>query len=169
LSQLWRGCNATFNNAPPLIRVADTTVSEADPFAQLAVSLSAPSAQTVTVTYGTGNGTAVSYRDYLGSSGTLTFAPGETTKTVRVALLADTASENSEVFFLSLRSPTNAQLGRTDASITLTDNDSGGGTPPKVTASSLFTKGQNYELALKDYGGSPHGFSNAIPAGVANG
>lgn len=39
----------------------------------------------------------------------------------------------------------------------------------RSTPSNLFTKGQNYELALKDYDGNPHGFSNAVPAGVANG
>ena len=76
----------------PLIRAADILVSEADPFAQLVVSLSAPSAQTVTVYYATGNGTADNSGDFLSTSGTLTFAPGETTKTVRVALKADTTA-----------------------------------------------------------------------------
>jgi hypothetical protein len=114
----------------PLIRVADTTVSEVDLFAQLLVSLSAPSAQTVIVNYGTGSGTASYSGDFLFNSGTLTFAPGETTKTVRVALQADTFAENSEVFFFSLNSPTNAQLERTSASITLVDKDSSGATPP---------------------------------------
>lgn len=112
----------------PLIRVADTTVSEVDLFAQLLVSLSAPSAQTATVNDGTGSGTASYSGDFLFNSGTLTFAPGETTKTVRVALQADTSAENSEVFFF-LNSPTNSQLERTSASITLVDKESSGATP----------------------------------------
>ena len=46
--------------------------------ATFTVSLSAPSTQPVTVTYATGDGTATQGQDYLATTGTLTFAPGQT-------------------------------------------------------------------------------------------
>jgi len=50
-------------------------------------------ATTVTVDFGTGDGTATSGSDYLPASGTLSFEPGETLKTVDVSVLGDTAFE----------------------------------------------------------------------------
>ena len=49
-------------------------------------TLSGPSSQTVTVDYATSNGTAVAPADYASTSGTLTFDPGVTSRTVEVAV-----------------------------------------------------------------------------------
>ena len=57
------------------------------------VTLSAPSTQTVSVSYGTADGTATAGGDYTTASGTLTFSPGETAKTIIVAVVGDTAVE----------------------------------------------------------------------------
>ena len=56
----------------------------------------------VTVDWVTADGTATAGQDYRAGSGTLTFEPGETTKTVSVAVLNDTASEGDETFTLRL-------------------------------------------------------------------
>ena len=48
------------------------------------VTLSAAATSTVTVSYATSNGTAKAGSDYAAKSGTLTFAAGETTKTVTI-------------------------------------------------------------------------------------
>lgn len=74
------------------------------------VSLSNPSAQTVTVHYQTADDTAVAGQDYTSASGTLTFNPGETSKDVPVAILPDTVNEPTEKFFLNLDTPINATL-----------------------------------------------------------
>ena len=50
------------------------------------VQLSNPSDEAVTVKYTTANGTAKAGSDYTSKSGTLTFAPGETTKTISIAV-----------------------------------------------------------------------------------
>src|SRR4029453_19349063 len=76
------------------------------------VSLVPASAQTVTVQYGTANGTATAGSDYSATSGTLTFAPGETAKSVPVTVLGDTLSEGSETLFVDLTAATNAAIGR---------------------------------------------------------
>jgi subtilisin family serine protease len=79
------------------------------------VTLDNPSAQTVTVRFATANGTAnggslSSNKDYGTTSGTLTFNPGETSKTVTVLVRGDTRRESNETFFVNLSSPTNAMI-----------------------------------------------------------
>src|SRR5258707_10111576 len=64
--------------------------------AVLTVSLSAASAQTVTVNYATANGTATAGADYVSTNGTLTFLPGETSQTITVAVLGDVLDELDE-------------------------------------------------------------------------
>jgi hypothetical protein len=74
------------------------------------VSLSSASATPVSVSYATADGTAGAGSDYVATSGTLTFAPGQTTRTVLVQTLSDTAAEGSETFVLNLTSPSGATL-----------------------------------------------------------
>jgi len=90
------------------------------------VVLSRANSAAVNVAYVTADGTARAGSDYTATSGTLTFAPGETSKQVRVALQADTKYERSETFTLALTGPGNA----VSATGTITNDDlavSGGG------------------------------------------
>lgn len=73
-------------------------------------SLSAASEQTITVTFSTADGTAIAGSDYVAASGTVTFAPGETTKTITVLVNGDMVVEDSETFFVNLTSATNATV-----------------------------------------------------------
>jgi hypothetical protein len=67
------------------------------------VSMSTPYDQAVSVNYTTVDGTAtVADGDYAGATGTLTFAPGETTKTITVNVLGDIVPESDELFFVDL-------------------------------------------------------------------
>jgi hypothetical protein len=75
------------------------------------VLLSAPSSGTVTVNYSTRNGTALAGSDYVATSGTLTFAPGEVTKQITVQVIGDTAIESVEEFFVDLASASGATIG----------------------------------------------------------
>jgi hypothetical protein len=74
------------------------------------VSLSNPITKTVTVDYGTRDGSAIAGSDYTATSGTLTFAPGQMSRTVTVAVAGDTDFEPDETFFLDLTNPTIAGL-----------------------------------------------------------
>src|SRR5262245_18897593 len=72
---------------PASLRVSDATIIEGNAGAQNAlvtVCLAAPSNQTVRVDYSTANGTAVAGSDYQAVSGRLTFAPGQTSKSVLI-------------------------------------------------------------------------------------
>jgi hypothetical protein len=85
--------------------------------------LSAPSALPVAVTYQTTDGTAQSPSDYLTLSGSLLFAPGETTKQLVVQTVLDADPETNETFTLSLGVPTNALRGQSVIQIVLKDDD----------------------------------------------
>ena len=75
-----------------------------------AVALSRAAAHAVSVDYATADGTAGAGADYTAASGTLTFAPGETAKTVAVAILDDAIDEGKEKFTLRLSNPQGAYL-----------------------------------------------------------
>ena len=103
---------------------------ESDAFAEFEVRLSAPSAGTVTVSYNNANQTAAwTGSDYVAVSGTLTFAPGETVKSVRVPIFNDVLVENKEDFLFNLFSPTGGVIGNSSATATIIDNDAASGTP----------------------------------------
>lgn len=113
---------------PPSVAVADAAVTEGSSGttnASFAVTLSAPSAKTVTVSYATADDTAAAPADYTAVSGTLTFNPGETAKTLLVAVNGDTAGEADEQFFLNLSAATNATVSRTRGVCTITDDEAG--------------------------------------------
>jgi hypothetical protein len=65
------------------------------------VSLSAAYDQDVMVSFATADGTAIAGADYVATAGTLTFAPGETTKTITVEVLDTTSADKSFSVHLS--------------------------------------------------------------------
>jgi Ca2+-binding RTX toxin-like protein len=87
------------------------------------VTLSKASKLRVTVAYATADGTAAAGSDYTATRGTLVFAPGETSKTVAVAIVGDAAVEPDETFTLTLSGPVNATLGTASATGTITNDD----------------------------------------------
>ena len=86
------------------------TVNEDDSQATVSVLLSQASTDTVTVDYATSDNTAEAGDDYTETSGTLTFAAGETSKTVTITLLNDGVYEDSERFSFTLNNPTGTTL-----------------------------------------------------------
>ena len=96
---------------PARIRVADARAKEGkDASLDFAVTLSRAASGPVSVDYATKDGTAAAGADYTAASGTLVFAPGETAKTVSVALLDDSIDEGKETFTLRLSNPQGAYL-----------------------------------------------------------
>ena len=110
------------NHDGPVLAVADASAAEGDAVA-FAVSLTEAASEPVTVAYATAGGTATGGTDFTAASGTLTFAPGETEKTVSVATTDDSDEEQDETFTLTLSDPTNAGLGTATATGTIEDDD----------------------------------------------
>jgi hypothetical protein len=98
----------------PVIRINDVTKNEGNagttPFV-FEVTLDKPAVETVTVDFVTADGTArVGDADYVAQSGTLTFLPGETLKTITVSVNGDTKDEPDEDFYINLSNPTKATI-----------------------------------------------------------
>lgn len=121
--------------ASATISVNDVTVTEGNSgttVAEFTVSLSAAATAPVTVSFRTADGTATTAdRDYLATTGRLTFARGETTKKVRVFVYGDTKNEAAESFSLVLSSPTNATIAKDRGTGTISNDD----TPPRISVS----------------------------------
>ena len=110
----------------PQLSIANGTLAEGNAGRSqmvFTVTLSQASTGPVSVGYTTGNGTATAGQDYASVVGTLTFAAGETAKTVSVDILGDTLVETNETFSLSLSSPTGATIARGQATGTIVNDD----------------------------------------------
>ena len=110
---------------PLALSVADARVNEnaGEPLA-FAVTLSRGAAAPVTVAYATADGTATAGADYTATSGTLTFDPGETAKTVPVPVLDDAHDDTEETLTLTLSNATGARIRDGAATGTIVNADS---------------------------------------------
>ena len=109
---------------PVAVSVADAEVDEAEGATlDFTVTLSRASGEAVTVDYGTSDGTATAGSDYTATSGTLTFAAGETSKTVSVPVLDDSHDEGSETMTLTLSNPSGAIVEDGEATGTINNTD----------------------------------------------
>jgi hypothetical protein len=119
--------NATIVDDDSLVlTISDVSVREGESGtsnAQFTVTLSKPYHLPVSVEFSTGNGSALAGSDYTATNGTLTFAPGETTQTVSVALNGDLTDEANENFFLNLTNAVNVTLTDIQAKATIVDDD----------------------------------------------
>jgi uncharacterized delta-60 repeat protein len=117
-----------FDRDRPPISISDApAVVEGDAgsaaSAVFTVTLSAASTQTITVHYATADGTAIAGKDYNATSGDLSFAPGETSKQIVVAIRGERLDEGDESFFVKLSNPTNAAIVRGTGVGTIQDDD----------------------------------------------
>ena len=113
--------------AKPTITINDVEVVEGNigmTGATLTVRLSHAVVAPVTVKYGTSEGIARAGQDFEAASGTVTFAAGEVAKPVTVKVVGDGTKERSEVFGVTLSTPTNATIARTSGYVTIVDDDS---------------------------------------------
>ena len=107
----------------PSLSMADIVVEETVGTAELTASLSGPSGKTISVSYATSDGTALSGSDYEAVSGTLIFSPGETEKTISVPVIDDMEVESEENFTVGLSGESNVTLSVASASVTIEDDD----------------------------------------------
>lgn len=113
----------------PEIRFAnDKTAfeSEQNSVFEFEVKLNASSENTVTVKYESEDISAIENEDYTAVSGTLTFAPGETSKKIDVSVVIDEFLEGDDQFKLKLSTPVNGYLKDNfqEAIGTITNDDS---------------------------------------------
>jgi hypothetical protein len=92
--------------------------------ASLTVTLTPAAAGTVTVQWATADGTATAGTDYTAGSATLTFAAGETTKTIGVSAIGDTQIEGDETFVVNLSNASGAAIQDAQGQVRILNDDS---------------------------------------------
>lgn len=138
---------------PPVISASSQSVVEGQSGSTnlvYTVNLSAASNSTVTVAYSTSDNTATSGSDYVATRGVLSFAPGETSKTINVPVLGDSVVEDDETFGLSFSDPTNATLGVTSVTGTIVNDDTAQAPqqPSLAIGSTTVTEGNSGTVSL---------------------
>jgi hypothetical protein len=120
----------TVNVPPPIISfsASTSTALESAGTVQLAVTLNHTWDEQVTVNYAANtSSTATNGSDFSLSTGTLTFAPGETSKNISVSIIDDSLMELNETAIVDLSNPTNGSLGVSRHTLTIIDDE-----PPTV-------------------------------------
>jgi Ca2+-binding RTX toxin-like protein len=125
----------TNDDTPPTISINDVTLTEGDSGttnASFNISLNTASSQTVSVQYQTVDGTAtVADGDYTAVPPTfVTFNPGESSKTVTVAVKGDTKFEPNETFGIKLIQSLNSSITKVTGTATINNNDKQTTAPP---------------------------------------
>jgi len=113
----------------PGVSIADATAAEGDSGTSpmsFTVTLSKASADPVSVSYATSNGTATAGTDYAAGSGTVMFAPGVTSRTVAVAVNGDADVESDETFAVTLSDALGATIADATAVGTIVNDDVAG-------------------------------------------
>lgn len=125
------------DDPPPTVSVGDATDFEGDGEARdliFSVRLARESAKTITVDYRTVDETARAGEDFAATTGSLTFLPGETGKTVAVPIIGDERGEFDETFRLELSNAANATVGDGTGTGTIRNDD------PAITISDGFAR-----------------------------
>ena len=95
----------TDDDDTPTVSVVGANITETTGNLTVTVNLNRASSQTITVDYATSDDTATAGADYTATNNTLTFDPGDVSKTFHVGILADTTDEYDETFTVTLTSP----------------------------------------------------------------
>jgi len=168
-----QGVGTLVNDDPlPSLSINDVSVVEGNTGVLnvvFTVTLSAASGQTVTVNYATAEGTATQLVDYVIVTGTLTFNPGQTVRSVVVPVYGDTVPEANETFFVNLSGATSATIADNQGVGTIVNDDvpvtvSPGALPNGAVAAA-------YSQTITASGGAaPYTFAvtaGALPAGLS--
>jgi len=134
----------------PTLSVSDLTLTEGNSgntSGYVTISLSKASTQTVSVQWAPRDGTAAKAdNDYSFplTGGTVSFAPGITSRQIDVVVTGDTQVEADETFAIALSSPQNATLAKDTGTITITNDDSA---PPPPVAVKIGFSPTAYQVA----------------------
>ncbi|MBU3016003.1 hypothetical protein KO488_14695, partial [Poseidonibacter lekithochrous] len=130
------------NDGIPQIVITDSSINEEDGVLTFTVSLSNPSDSAVTVDFTTADGTALAGSDYVSDNGTITFAPGETSKTISISVLDDNIFEADESMYINLTNPVNAEVADEQGEGRIADSGNESDIPTLSISDSVVTEGE---------------------------
>jgi hypothetical protein len=142
-------CFIQDNDPSPTLTISDVTKNEGNNGTtqfQFTLRLSAAAASGLYVSYSTANGTATS-QDYVAKTGTVYFAPGQTTATITIDVKGDRTKETDETFFVNLTSGSGITIVDSQGLGTIRDDDSGGPGKTKVHANAKTSSAMTSDIA----------------------
>jgi hypothetical protein len=155
----WTGASGT---PPPSIQLTSSTTSANENVGSMSVAVSrtGDTSGVSTVDYATSDtagsnacsqltGAASSRCDYSQTLGTLTFAAGETSKTILIPIIDDIISEGSETFTITLSNVTGATLGTSTGTLTINDGGAEGGSNP-IDTTNFFVRQQYIDFLSRE-------------------
>ena len=153
-------------NIPRRLSISDVTAVEGSN-AVVTVTLNEASTSNVTVNYATTAGTAATtdYSANTGSTltGTLTFAPGQTSKTITFKTTSDTIAEADEKFTVTLTNPVGATIPFVTGTVTITDTVSSA-----TTATLAATKTNLTLTGTANVNGTGNAVNNTVTGNSGN-
>jgi len=138
--------------------------------ADVMVSLCLPSSNSVRVTYSTADGGAIQGTDYVSTTGTVSFAPGETSKTIVIPVIGDRLAGGNKSFRVKLSAAAGAPIGAPVASVLIRD--------PNIAQTVLAMSsqsgdyiglGEQYLFTLSDGVFTPSNSANVVTFYINNG
>jgi hypothetical protein len=132
----------------PEISIDDASIVEGNEGTvplQFIVRLSAPSYESVTVSFETLNGDAVSSVDFVASNGKITIPPGSLLECIPITIVADTLGESNEKFNIILKNAENANIGKSVGEGTIVDDDA-----PQIRLSGVSVNEGDSEVRFAD-------------------
>jgi hypothetical protein len=123
------------------------------------VYLSRPSSQPVTIEYYTASGGAAEDVDYQRRTGALIMPPGNTNQCIAVPVYGDILVEGDEVFYIVLKSASNATISAGTSTVTILDDDGRPGylhhfTWGQIPATQLVNQPFGVTITARDYFGN---------------
>ena len=119
-------CTFTVVNNLPVASAAAASIAEGQSgtsTVNVPITLNSAATQPVSVQWATSDLTTTAGSDYQAASGLVSFAAGESSKTVPVTINGDTAIEPTEFLRVSLSNPVGAALGQSQATVTIVNDD----------------------------------------------
>jgi hypothetical protein len=159
------------DDALSALSISDVTLAEGNSGTtsfDFTVTLSPVSAFPVTIDYATADNTAIVGSDYQPTSGTLTFAPGQTSKTVSVLVNGDVTTEPNEAFFVNLFNPSNASVSDAQGLGTITNDDANPSitiNDPTIVEGNAGTSNMTFVITLSN----PTSITLSVPFSLADG
>jgi len=138
--------------------------------ATIIISLCLPASSTLQVNYATADVGAIQGTDYVSTSGTVSFAPGETSHSVVIPVIGDRLARGNKRFQVKLSAPLGAPIGVGEAAILIRD--------PNIPQTTLAMSSQpgdyiggggQYLFTLSDGTFTPFNAANVVTFSISNG
>ena len=138
--------NINDDDPAPVFGITGASANEDAGTVTLTITRENSSQMDVSVDYLASDDSAVAGQDYDAASGTVTFSPNETEKTISIAIIDDALDENEESFVVTLSNASHGNIQENAAIVTITDND--GAPSVSISGNNNVSEDQNMTISV---------------------